>query len=62
MAKTNRYFPEELKKWRTHFRNWSNPWKKKVKAEAREHRKVLNKQDLSEGQYKKMSSDDWHFN
>jgi hypothetical protein len=63
MSDTKRYFPEGLLRWRKNFRYWCRPWKRKIKNEMREHRKVLKKKDISDGNYfNKIASDEWHFN
>jgi hypothetical protein len=63
MAKTKRYYPEELVSWRSSFRYWCRPWKKKIKREMREHRKVMKDKEISDGkEFNKRASDEWHFN
>ncbi|OPZ85159.1 MAG: hypothetical protein BWY74_03996 [Firmicutes bacterium ADurb.Bin419] len=63
MSDTKRYFPKELEKWRKNFRYWCCPWKRKIKDEMREKRKVMKSKDVGDGKdYNKRASDEWNFN
>lgn len=63
MSDTSRYYPEGLLKRRRNFRYWCNPWKKYVKREIREKRKVMKSKDIGSGKdYNKRASDNWHYN